>query len=84
MSFLDNGFKTGGSVLIGAGVILLVPIVLPIVGSVLRSVAKATIKGSLVAYHKAKIAFAETMEGFEDLAAEAKAEIAQKPEQAAE
>ncbi len=84
MAFLDNGFKTGGSILIGAGVVLLAPIVLPVVGSVLRSLIKATIKGSLVAYHKTKIAFAETMESFEDLAAEAKAEIAQKPEQAAE
>ena len=38
----------------------------------------------MIAYQKAKIATAETIEGLEDLAAEAKAEISEKPEAAAE
>ncbi len=84
MKFFDGGFKSGGGILVGAGIVLLAPVVLPVLASVLKSLTKATIKGSLIAYHKAKIVVAETMEGFEDLAAEAKAEIAQKPEQAAE
>ena len=84
MSLLDNGFKAGGSVLVGAGVVILAPLVLPVVASVAKSLAKATIKGSLIAYQKAKIATAETIEGLEDIAAEAKAEIAEKPQEAKE
>jgi hypothetical protein len=80
MKLFDNGFKLGGGVLVGAGVVLLAPVVIPVVTTVLKSLTKATIKGSLIAYHKAKIATAETMEGLEDLAAEAKAEITEKPE----
>ena len=36
----------GGPLLIGLGVVVAAPIVLPIVGSLLRPVAKAAIKGS--------------------------------------
>ncbi|MCG6906429.1 MAG: DUF5132 domain-containing protein [Desulfobacteraceae bacterium] len=37
---------------------------------------KAVIKGGLLAYEGAKVSIAETKETFEDIAAEAKAEIA--------
>jgi len=38
--------------------------------------AKGIIKGGLLAYEGAKVSIAETKETFEDIAAEAKAEIA--------
>jgi hypothetical protein len=70
-----------GSLAIGAGIILLAPIVIPIIGAVLKPVAKSLIKGGLIAYESAKVSLAETKETFEDLAAEAKAEMAQPPAQ---
>jgi hypothetical protein len=71
--------KIGSGFWVGAGIVLLAPVLIPVTTSVLRSLTKATIKGSLIAYHKAKIAAAETIEGFEDLAAEAKSEISETP-----
>ena len=35
---------------LGAGVVILTPIVLPVVGSVLKSLTKAVIKGGIVIY----------------------------------
>ncbi len=84
MKFFNGGFKLGSGVLVGAGIVILAPIVIPVVANVVKSLTKATIKGTLIAYQKAKIATAETIEGLEDLAAEAKAEISEKPEVATE
>ena len=84
MKFFNGGFKLGSGVLVGAGIVILAPVVIPVVANVLKSLTKATIKGTMIAYQKAKIATAETIEGLEDLAAEAKAEISEKPEAAAE
>ena len=84
MKLFNGGIKLGSGVLVGAGVVILAPIVIPVVATVLKSLTKATIKGSLIAYHKAKIATAETIEGLEDLAAEAKAEISEKPQSTGE
>jgi hypothetical protein len=61
---------------IGAGAVLLAPIVIPVVASVMKPLAKAVIKGGLLAYENAKIAIAETSETIEDIAAEARSEIA--------
>ena len=84
MKFFNGGFKLGSGVLVGAGIVILAPIVIPVVANVVKSLTKATIKGTMIAYQKAKIATAETIEGLEDLAAEAKAEISEKPEVATE
>lgn len=65
---------------IGAGVVVLAPIVLPLVGSVAKPLFKAVIKGALVTYEGARVALAETKEALEDITAEAKAEIAQSNE----
>ena len=70
-----------GTLAIGAGIVLLAPVVIPVVTGILKPLAKNAIKGSLLALERAKIATAETMESLEDLAAEAKAEI---PESAGE
>jgi len=72
---LFNGFDVG-SLAIGVGVVLLAPVIVPIIGSVLKPLAKGIIKGGLLAYEGAKVSIAETKETFEDIAAEAKAEIA--------
>ncbi len=69
-----NGMSMG-SVAMGAGVVLLAPVVIPVIGAILKPVAKAIIKGGIMAYEGAKVSIAETKETIEDLAAEAKAEI---------
>jgi hypothetical protein len=66
-----------GSVAMGAGVVLLAPVVIPVVGAILKPVAKAVIKGGIMAYEGAKLSIAETKETIEDLTAEAKSEIQQ-------
>ena len=83
MKFLENGFKLGGTMAVGAGVVLLAPVVIPVVASMMKPLAKATIKGGLLAYESVKIAMAETRETLEDIAAEAKAEIDEGQKQAA-
>jgi hypothetical protein len=77
MRFSGNGFKIG-SLAVGAGVVLLAPVVIPVVGAVLKPLTKAVIKGGIMAYEGAKVSLAETKETIEDLAAEAKAEISQE------
>jgi hypothetical protein len=75
---LLNGSLSVSSLAVGAGVVLLAPIVIPVVGAVLKPVAKAVIKGGLLAYEGAKVSIAETKETIEDLAAEAKSEMDQE------
>jgi len=65
---------------VGAGAVLLAPIVIPFVAGIMRPVAKTAIKGGLLAYEKAKVITTEAIESLEDLAAEAKSEIAEQPE----
>jgi hypothetical protein len=77
MNLFGIGIKFGGAVAIGAAVVLLAPIVLPVIAGVLKPVAKGVIKGGLLAYEGAVVALAETKETIEDIAAEAKAEIAE-------
>ena len=67
----------GGAMIIGAGVVLLAPVVVPIVASVMKPLAKAIIKGGIIAYEGAMVAVAEAKETVEDIAAEAKAELAE-------
>lgn len=81
MRILGNGLNMS-SVALGAGAILLAPVVIPIVGAIVKPLAKAVIKGSLMAYEGAKLGLAETKETIEDIAAEAKAEITEKEKQA--
>lgn len=64
-----------GSLAMGAGVVLLAPVVIPVVGAIIKPVAKAVIKGGIMAYEGAKLSIAETKETIEDLTAEAKAEV---------
>jgi hypothetical protein len=77
---LFNGVNPS-SLAMGAGIVLLTPIVIPILGSLLKPMAKSLIKGGLLAYEGAKVSLAETKETLEDLTAEAKAEMAQESEE---
>jgi hypothetical protein len=78
MALLDNGMKLGTGVAIGLGALILVPAVLPIVGSVVKPLAKAAIKGGIILFEKTREVLAETQEVLEDLAAEVKAELAEE------
>ena len=64
----------GPTVLIGAGVALAAPILLPTVGAVVRPVAKGFIKGCLYLVDTVKEVVAEGGEQLSDLVAEARAE----------
>ncbi|MHC1743836.1 MAG: DUF5132 domain-containing protein [Syntrophobacteraceae bacterium] len=75
MALLDNGLKMGTGVAVGLGALILIPAVLPVVGSVVKPLAKAVIKGGIILFEKTREVLAETQEVIEDLAAEAKAEL---------
>ncbi|MUG99078.1 DUF5132 domain-containing protein [Scytonema sp. UIC 10036] len=68
----------------GIAAILLLPVLIPVAGGIGKSIAKATIKGGIVLYEKGKGVIAEVGETFEDIIAEAKAEIAEEHTKALE
>jgi hypothetical protein len=75
MALLDDVFSGwGGSILIGVGVALAAPILLPAVAAVVRPAAKGLIKGGLFVADSLKELVAEGGEQLSDLVAEARAE----------
>ncbi len=78
-----GALRISGGVLIGAGAVLLAPIVIPMIAGLLRPVLKAGIKTGLIAYHKVKEVTAEAVESMEDLTAEAKSEMSGSEEKKA-
>lgn len=79
----DDFFK--GSVLaglaVGVGAILLAPVVLPVVAALSRPIAKSAMKTGVILFERGREAAAEMTEVFEDLVAEARAELDQsRPE----
>lgn len=66
-----------GTLAVGAGLVLLTPLVSPLIAGILRPVAKNVIKGSLLVYDRTKSTMAEAKESIEDWTAEAKAELDQ-------
>ncbi|HIK44767.1 MAG TPA: DUF5132 domain-containing protein [Leptolyngbyaceae cyanobacterium M65_K2018_010] len=68
----------------GIAAIVLLPVLVPVAGKVVKPVAKAAIKGGIVLYEKGKGVIAEVGEGLEDIIAEAKAELVAAEEEAAE
>jgi hypothetical protein len=79
MKILGTRVNAGG-LTIGAGAVLLAPVVLPVVGAILRPLLKSAIKGGILAYEGARVSVEEAKEMVEDLAAEAKAEMAEAAE----
>ena len=62
----------------GVGAVILAPVLIPAVAKASKPLAKALIKGGIIAYEKSKSAIAETGEVLEDLVAEAKVELAEE------
>jgi hypothetical protein len=82
-NFLEELGETLGipGVVAGIGAVVLAPVVIPAAAKVSKPVAKAAIKGGILAYEKMKSAIAETGEVFEDLIAEVQAEMAEEQSQ---
>lgn len=80
MASLDDLFSGWGTtVLVGVGVALAAPALLPVVGTVVRPVAKGLIKGGLYLADTLQEVVAESGEQLSDLIAEVKAERAAAP-----
>lgn len=65
----------------GIGAIVLAPVIIPAIAKASKPLAKAVIKGGIVAYQKSRTLMAETGEVLEDLVAEVQAELASETEQ---
>jgi len=63
------------SVLVGVGVALVAPVVIPALAAGMRPLAKAVIKGGIMVYDKGAEVFAEAGEQLSDLVAEVRSEI---------
>lgn len=77
---LPKGLTWGSGLAIGAASVVLAPVVVPLAGGVLKSLAKAGIKGGMVLYEKGKLLAEETKETIEDLTEEAKSELTEVQE----
>lgn len=73
--FVEDAGAPG--IIAGIGAVILAPVLIPVVAGVGKPLVKSVIKGGLVAYEKTKGAFAELGETWEDIVAEARAEIAE-------
>ncbi|HIK57075.1 MAG TPA: DUF5132 domain-containing protein [Synechococcales cyanobacterium M55_K2018_004] len=68
----------------GIAAIVLLPVLVPVAGGVMKPLAKAAVKGGIVLYEKGKGIIAEVGESLEDIIAEARAELAEEREKALE
>ncbi|WP_017316496.1 DUF5132 domain-containing protein [Mastigocladopsis repens] len=73
--FVEDAGAPG--IIAGIGAVLLAPVVIPVVAGIGKPIAKSLIKGGLVLYEKSRGAVAELGETFEDMVAEARAELAE-------
>ncbi len=64
--------------LVGAATLALAPVLLPTIARVGRPIAKAAIKGVILAWETTRETVAELAEAAEDMLAEARAELAQE------
>ena len=76
IDFVEEAGTPG--IIASIGAVVLAPVVIPLVAGVGKPLAKSLIKGGLVAYEKSKGAFAEMGETWEDMVAEARAELAEE------
>jgi len=63
------------SVLVGVGVALVAPIVVPALAGGMRPLAKAVVKGGMLVYDKGAEVIAEASEQLSDMLAEARSEL---------
>ena len=61
--------------------LVLLPVLIPVAGKIIKPAAKAAIKGGFTLYEKSQGVIAEVGETLEDWVAEAKAELAEVKEQ---
>ncbi|MBW4631010.1 MAG: DUF5132 domain-containing protein [Iphinoe sp. HA4291-MV1] len=73
--FVEDAGAPG--IIAGIGAVLLAPVVIPVVAGVGKPIAKSIIKGGLVLFEKSRGAVAELGETWEDMVAEARAELAE-------
>ncbi len=73
--FVEDAGAPG--IIAGIGAVLLAPVVLPVVAGVGKPLVKSVIKSGLVLFEKSRGAFAEVGETWEDMVAEARAELAE-------
>jgi len=76
MALFDNGIKLGTGLALGVGAVILVPVLIPAVGAVVRPMARAAIKGGLILVERTRELAAEAAETISDIKAEAEAELA--------
>jgi len=83
MSMLEDVLKgPWGAALVGVGVALVAPTVLPALGTAFRPLAKSAIKSGIMLYDSAKEAIAEASEQMNDMVAEVRAEVEGEAEEA--
>ena len=80
MALFDDVFEGFGSswtstVLVGIGIALVAPVVVPALATGMRPLAKAVIKGGITVYDKGAEMFAEAGEQLSDLVAEVRSEL---------
>ncbi len=77
---IGDFFEEAGApgVIASIGAVILAPVVVPVVAGIGKPLAKSLIKGGMVLYEKSKGAIAEVGETFEDMVAEARAELAEE------
>jgi hypothetical protein len=73
----DIGKAAGPVALVGVGVALVAPTLLPAIGAGLRPLAKALVKGGVMVYDSMKETVAEAGEQLNDLVAEARSEMSE-------
>lgn len=87
MAFFEDVFKGGNIVTglaIGVGTAVVAPILMPILGGLLRPAAKVVIKGGIMAYDQGRQAMARVSEATSDVVAEARSDVQHSTEHPAE
>ena len=85
MALFEDVLKgSWGAALVGVGVALVAPTVLPAVGAALRPLAKSAIKGGVMLYDTVKESIAEAGEQVTDMVAEVRAEVEEESEETGE
>jgi hypothetical protein len=85
MALFEDVLKgSWGAALVGVGVALVAPTVLPAVGAALRPLAKSAIKGGVMLYDTVKESIAEAGEQVTDMVAEVRAEVEDEGEETGE
>ncbi|MBW4565433.1 MAG: DUF5132 domain-containing protein [Mojavia pulchra JT2-VF2] len=74
----DLGDLVEGLGVTGIVGIILLPVFLPVIGGVGRPIAKAVVKSGIAFYEKNKTSLAQLSETWDDIIAEAKAEVGEE------